>query len=338
VSELSGRGLDVVRSQIQDLKGSVNVNFEKGKGTTFTLKIPLTLSIANLLICTVGTSILAIASSSIEEIVVPKLSQITSQLPNLEGTLSPRLLQWRDQTIPIRHLSEFLNFRCPTPETLPNSSLVSVPIPTDWALPLLIIRRNQEILALEIDRLITEQELVIKPLGSAIAPPKYIYGCTILGDGSLVPILNSQELLEQVHQVPTDSPKLIPSQSDTLLIVDDSIALRQTLALTLQKAGFRVLQAKDGLEAIAQLEKNATIQLVVCDVEMPNMNGFEFLTARRQNPNLNKTPVIMLTSRSSEKHRRLAMHLGASSYFTKPYLEREFITAIKNTIVSLPTY
>lgn len=333
VSELSGRGvgLDVVRSQIQDLKGSVNVNFERGKGTTFTLKIPLTLSIANLLICSVGTNVLAIASSSIEEIVVPKSSQV-----NISE--DKRLLQWRDQTIPIRHLSEFLNFYCPTPETLPNSSLISVPTPMDWALPLLIIRRNQEIFALEIDRLITEQELVIKPLGSAIAPPKYIYGCTILGDGSLVPILNSQELLDNLNLASIDSAKLIPnSQSaDTLLIVDDSIALRQTLALTLQKAGFRVLQAKDGLEAIAQLEKNATIQLVVCDVEMPNMNGFEFLTARRQNSSLNKTPVIMLTSRSSDKHRRLAMHLGASSYFTKPYLEREFITAIKNTLVPIP--
>jgi len=117
--------------------------------------------------------------------------------------------------------------------------------------------------------------------------------------------------------------------------VDDFIALRQTLALTLQKSGFRVLQAKDGLEAIEQLEKNATIQLVICDVEMPNMNGFEFLTHRRQNPNLNKTPVIMLTSRSSDKHRRLAMHLGATSYFTKPYLEREFIAAIKDSLIPL---
>jgi two-component system, chemotaxis family, sensor histidine kinase and response regulator PixL len=333
VSELSGRGvgLDVVRSQIQALKGTVSVGFERGKGTTFTLRIPLTLSIANLLICTVGTSVFAIASSSIEEIVVPKLSQVSHSGER-------RLLQWREQTIPIRHLSEFLDFRCPLPESLPNSSLVSVPTPSDWALPLLIIRSDRELLALEIDRLITEQELVIKPLGLAIAPPKFIYGCTILGDGSLIPILNSQELLEQVDldsAIPI-APKInAPIQSDTLLIVDDSIALRQTLALTLQKAGFRVLQAKDGLEAIEQLEKNSTIQLVVCDIEMPNMNGFEFLTARRQNPNLNKTPVIMLTSRSSDKHRRLAMHLGASSYFTKPYLEREFITAIKNTLTPL---
>jgi chemotaxis family two-component system sensor histidine kinase/response regulator PixL len=333
VSELSGRGvgLDVVRSQIQSLKGSVSVAFKRGQGTTFTLRIPLTLSIANLLICVVGTSVVAIASSSIEEIVVPKSSQVHVS----EGK---RLLQWREQTIPIRHLSEFLDFRCPLPESLPNSSLVSVPTPSDWALPLLIIRRNQEILALEIDRLVTEQELAIKPLGASISPPKFIYGCTILGDGSLIPILDGQEILGQINLVApiTPSPKIVTPQSETLLIVDDSIALRQTLALTLQKAGFRVLQAKDGQEAIEQLEKNTTIQLVICDVEMPNMNGFEFLTHRRQNPNLNKTPVVMLTSRSSDKHRRLAMHLGASSYFTKPYLEREFISAIKNMLIPQP--
>jgi len=324
VSELSGRGvgLDVVRSQIQALKGSVSVAFTQGQGTTFTLKIPLTLSITNLLICVVGTNVLAIASSSIEKIVVP----LASQVKKVEGQ---RLL---DDIIPIRHLSEFLNYQCPLPESLPNNSLVSVPTPADWALPLLLIRRNQDLVALEIDRIITEQELAIKPLGAGIAPPTFIYGCTILGDGSLIPIIDSQEILGQVNRPEAIAP-ITQTQAATLLIVDDSIALRQTLALTLQKAGFRVLQAKDGLEAIEQLEKNSTIQLVICDVEMPNMNGFEFLTHRRQNSNLNRVPVVMLTSRSSDKHRRLAMHLGASSYFTKPYLERDFIAAIKDTLI-----
>lgn len=341
VSELSGRGvgLDVVRSQIQALKGSVSVAFERGQGTTFILRIPLTLSVANLLIITVGTNIFAIASSSIEEIVVPKSSQVKLLEVNSQDPTSPRqrLLQWREREIPIRHLSEFLDFHCPLPENLPNTSLVSVPTPSDWALPLLIVRSNRETFALEIDRLITEQELTIKPLGIAIAPPKFIYGSTILGDGSLIPIIDSQALLEREQLSPLDrtiptAPKITPTQSDTLLIVDDSIALRQTLALTLQKVGFRVLQAKNGLEAIEQLEKNSTIQLVICDVEMPDMNGFEFLTHRRQNPDLNKTPVVMLTSRSSDKHRRLALHLGATSYFTKPYLEREFIAAIRNIL------
>ncbi|GAC1448559.1 MAG: hypothetical protein NVS2B14_17010 [Chamaesiphon sp.] len=117
-----------------------------------------------------------------------------------------------------------------------------------------------------------------------------------------------------------------------ILVVDDSIALRQTLALTLQKAGYRILQARDGREAIEQLQQNSSIQLVICDVEMPNMNGFEFLSQRRQDPVLSKIPVAMLTSRSSDKHRRLATHLGASAYFTKPYLEQEFLAGIKEIL------
>jgi two-component system, chemotaxis family, sensor histidine kinase and response regulator PixL len=331
VTELSGRGvgLDVVRSQIQALKGTVSVAFESGRGTTFTLRIPLTLTIANLLVCIVGSTALALPSDSIEEIIVPKPSQI-------KQSGRQRFLQWRHQIVPIRHLSDFLGYQCPLPESIPSAALVSVPTPEDWASPLLIIRRDQQVVGLEIDRLVTEQELVIKPFGAAIAAPSYVYGCTILGDGSLIPVLDSLAILTKVmtgsDSVHVPKPQISSTQSATLLIVDDSIALRQTLALTLQKAGFRVLQARDGQEAIEQLEKNTTIKLVVCDVEMPNMNGFEFLTHRRQDPSLSRTPVVMLTSRSSDKHRRLAMHLGANGYFTKPYLEQEFITALKDTL------
>ncbi len=331
VTELSGRGvgLDVVRSQIQALKGTVSVAFESGRGTTFTLRIPLTLTIANLLVCIVGSTALALPSDSIEEIIVPKPSQI-------KQSGRQRFLQWRHQIVPIRHLSDFLGYQCPLPESIPSAALVSVPTPEDWASPLLIIRRDQQVVGLEIDRLVTEQELVIKPFGAAIAAPSYVYGCTILGDGSLIPVLDSLAILTKVmtgnDSVHVPKPQISSTQSATLLIVDDSIALRQTLALTLQKAGFRVLQARDGQEAIAQLEKNTTIKLVVCDVEMPNMNGFEFLTHRRQDPSLSRTPVVMLTSRSSDKHRRLAMHLGANGYFTKPYLEQEFISALKDTL------
>lgn len=115
--------------------------------------------------------------------------------------------------------------------------------------------------------------------------------------------------------------------------MDDSITVRQTLVLTLQKADYRVLQARDGREAVTQLQQNPHIQLVISDVEMPNMNGFEFLSHRRQDPQLSKIPVVMLTSRSSEKHQRLAIHLGAKHYFTKPYIEQEFLAAVKDILI-----
>ncbi len=348
ITEISGRGvgLDVVRSQLRFLKGTVTVHSHQGRGTTFILRIPLTLTIAKLLVCMVGSTAYAFPADSIEEIFVPKANQM-----KLSG--KQKLLHWRKRLVPIHHLSELLDYSVPLPETVPSQALLSVPTPEDWAAPILLLRQDNQFLALEVDRLITEQELVIKPFGNAIAPPSYIYGCTILGDGSLLPVIDATTLLSQIAGQPQDvlttstssqtakrqktpsSAKRQPTSSvktPLILVVDDSIALRQTLALTLQKAGYRVVQARDGREAIEQLQQNSTIQLVVSDVEMPNMNGFEFLTQRRQDAELSKVPVIMLTSRSSDKHRQLAKHLGASAYFTKPYLEQEFLAGIKDII------
>ena len=126
------------------------------------------------------------------------------------------------------------------------------------------------------------------------------------------------------------------AQAPTILVVDDAITLRRTLALFLEREGFRVLQAQDGQEAMDQLQQ-AAVQLIICDIEMPNMNGFEFLNARRQDSQLVQIPVVMLTSRSNEKHRWLALKLGANAYFTKPYLEQEFLSALKTLVTPVAT-
>jgi len=357
VSELSGRGvgLDVVRSQMRSLKGTITVTSSPGVGTTFTLRLPLTLTIAKLLVCFIGSTALALPSDSVEEIVVPKADQV-------KESGRERFLQWRRQIVPVYRLAEFLEYACPMPETSPSKALIAVPSPADWALPMLVLTQGQHILALEIDRLVTEQELVIKPFGSAIAPPSFTYGCTILGDGSLIPVIDGAALLDQLlgQSTATTTPsnpqsaiaKLLPegsitkdnssiskttaviktAKAPTVLVVDDAAALRRTLALTLERAGCQVLQARDGREAIEQLQRCSWVSLVICDIEMPNMNGFEFLSYRRQDPQLSLIPVAMLTSRSNDKHRWLAMQLGATAYFTKPYLEQEFLAAIKHII------
>ena len=368
VSRLSGRGvgLDVVRSQMRSLKGSVTVTSSPEVGTTFTLRLPLTLTIAKLLVCFIGSSALAMPSDSIEEIVIPKGDQIKES-----GT--QRFLHWRGQIAPVYRLAELLDYSCPLPDTAPSKALISVPSPETWALPMLVLRQDQQIYALEIDRLVTEQELVIKPFGAAIAPPSCTYGCTILGDGSLIPVIDATLMLEQLEgkhtaatarkaelagqraitrSLPQESMVLetldaIPSNGNssvsktpamktvkvpTVLVVDDAVALRRTLALTLERAGCRVLQARDGREALEQLQRTSSVALVICDIEMPNMNGFEFLSSRRQDAELSKIPVVMLTSRSNDKHRWLAMQLGATAYFTKPYLEQDFLGAITQLI------
>ncbi len=347
VSELSGRGvgLDVVRAQMRSLKGTITVNSSPGVGTTFTLRLPLTLTIAKLLVCFIGPTAVAIPSDSIQEIVIPKAEQIKHS-----GT--QRVLHWREQLVPTYRLADLLNYACPLPETSSSKALLAVPTPQNWALPMLIIRQEQQCFALEIERLVTEQELVIKPFGEAIASPSCTYGCTTLGDGSLIPVLDAGVLLAQLLARSTrvtaittrfeetseislfsKTPTAIKTvKAPTVLVVDDAVALRRTLALSLERAGIRVLQARDGREAIERLQQTSGVDVVICDIEMPNMNGFEFLSHRRQDPELCKIPVVMLTSRSNDKHRWLAMQLGASAYFTKPYLEQDFLGAIKQIV------
>ncbi|MEO1209377.1 MAG: response regulator, partial [Cyanobacteria bacterium J06638_20] len=336
VSELSGRGvgLDIVRAQIQFLKGSITVNSKPGKGTLFTLRIPLTLSISKLLLTWTGSSLAAIPSDSIEEIVTPS--------PNdLKTSGEQHFLHWREQVIPVHPLQDLIPFNCTLPTVAANLSLNSVPTPEEWTAPLLILRQGNQPFALQVDRLITEQELVVKPFSTTLTAPTYLYGCTILGDGSAVPVIDAVTLL--LHRQGNKPTAIAPpveiatrsiQTTPTILIVDDAATMRQMLTLTLKKAGYQVIQARDGREALEQLHQHPQIRLVICDIEMPAMNGFEFLTHRRQNPTLLNIPVIMLTSRSGEKHRKLALHLGATHYFTKPYIEQQFLANIQATLAN----
>ncbi|MBD2308423.1 hybrid sensor histidine kinase/response regulator [Chroococcidiopsis sp. FACHB-1243] len=347
VSELSGRGmgLDVVRSQLRSLRGSVSVSSFPGEGTTFILRLPLTLTIANLVVCSTGKTTVALPSDSIENIVTTPSDRI-----NRTGT--QQLLRWREHIIPIHRLADLLEYNRPMLEVANSQSPITTTV-EERELPMLLLRWEGELLALEVDCLLAEQELAIKPFGSLVSPPKYTYGCTLLGNGSLVPVINGVSLLEHVLERQQNTIQTTESQSKdkeqninnlwrdraaivhkterpTILVVDDSTTMRQTLTLSLQKAGYRVLSARDGLEALEKLQQSPTVQLVLCDIEMPNMNGFEFLCQWRQEPQFAKIPVAMLTSRSNDKHRRLATQLGASAYFTKPYIELEFLQALKN--------
>jgi CheY-like chemotaxis protein len=247
-------------------------------------------------------------------------------------------------------------------------------------MPIILIRNQGTFLGLEVDQLIGEQELVIRPLGATIAPPNYVYGSSILADGRLTLVLDGAALMQYVSEQQTASSTaslpnryradaltytiaaresgsstapILPSRQEQrllpasptapnsdirarrdklVLVVDDSITLRQTLAMTLQKAGYRVLQAKDGYEAIEQLRHRTDIELVICDVEMPRMNGFEFLKHRQQDSVLADIPVVMLTSRSASKHRLIATELGATAYITKPYLEQKLLATLTDAI------
>ncbi|MDP8963212.1 MAG: hybrid sensor histidine kinase/response regulator [Cyanobacteriota bacterium] len=374
VNDLSGRGigLDMVKAQLQALQGSMSVYSQPQQGTTFVLQIPLSLTIAKLLLAQAGSKTYALLADAIEQILIPQAEQIRSW----EGG---KVLRWgngdAEQLIPIHQLSNVLDYASGLPEPSVPSSKYSV-VPQEQVMPVVLIRCQDKLLGLEVDQLLGEQELVIRPLGSTIAPPSYIYGGSILADGRLTLVLDGAVLMESLcNQQAAGSSKALPGGygADTpyyaiatrdvtdstpprlnsrqqqrllpapttpnrarlekrILVVDDSITVRQTLVLTLQKAGYQVLQAKDGYEAIEQLQHQTDIQLVICDIEMPRMNGFEFLKHRQQDRVLADIPVVMLTSRSASKHRLIASELGATGYLTKPYIEHELLVMVTDVI------
>jgi two-component system, chemotaxis family, sensor histidine kinase and response regulator PixL len=331
VTELSGRGmgLDIVKEQIQAIKGTISIQSQLGRGTTFTLRIPLTLTIAQLTICEAGKAIYAFPTDSIQRIVVPTADRI-------EHREDRQFFSWHNLKIPIYNLSDILTYSIPVPERTVSYTLkTGAKNPSDWLAPILLIRTGERVVGLQIDRTIGEQELTIKPFGKAVTPASYSYGCTILGDGSILPVIDPHTLIRATIDRPhcaivSSTPTPQPIASALILVIDDSVTTRQSLCLTLEKYGYRTLQAKDGQEALQLLREKATeIKLAICDVEMPNLNGFEFLNIRRQDPTLTHIPVVMLTSRSNTKHRQFATHLGAIDYFIKPYVETTFISEIE---------
>ena len=329
VSELSGRGvgLDVVRSQLQEIKGTVAVDSTPGQGTTFTLHLPLTLTIAKLLVCNLDNKSVALPVASIQEIVLAA----TAQTKNIGDR---RVLSWREQLIPVYRLRDLLTYGYPIPSE-PNLSVAN-------GSALLVIRSPNASFALEIEDFATEQEMTIKPLNGTISPPNYVYGCTVTGRGNLIPTIDPVTLLAY-HQAQKESApafSVYPPPTEAaiavsipkVLVVDDSAMMRRTLAVTLQKVGYRIVQAKDGAEALELLRQDPAINLIVSDLEMPKVNGFEFLGQLKIDPLLSNIPVVLLTTRSNDKHRRLALHLGAKAYLSKPYIEQEFLEVLENTI------
>jgi chemotaxis family two-component system sensor histidine kinase/response regulator PixL len=336
VTELSGRGvgLDVVRSQIRAMKGDITVDSLPSQGTTFSLRLPLTLMSTRLLICQAGSATYGLPSDDVERIVALDTAEI-DQIGN------QRTLRWRyegeEHTVKIYTLRQLVTYtnwlfgmQAQAPETFGTAPTLTTSI--------LIIRRQQQWIGLEVDRVLGEQELVLRPMGSTISAPRYVYGCSVLGDGRSLLAIDAVTLVEQ-KQGKLSAPIAIapPAQKETslksVLVIDDSITVRQALTMTLEDAGFRVVQAQDGLDAIAQLQNHPEIQLITCDVEMPRLNGFEFLMRYGQESQLTQVPVVMLTSRSNDKHQQLAKQLGAAAYLTKPFDSDQLVQLVHQLMV-----
>ena len=330
VSDLSGRGMGMsaVLNQVQHLKGNIAIASELGKGTSFTISLPLTLTIAKLLVFSINNHCMAIPVDTLVSIV----AAVENDIENIDGQ---QYYGYKDQRIPL-YFPDAFTHNYPMPRGLAEKPKVMT-LPQEGKVPLLLIASGNDIVALEVDEVLDEQELVIKPFGSAGAPPKYLFGCAILGDGMLVPVIDGSVLLASWQAPEINAPakvqkEAVQQNTQTILVVDDSLTTRQNVTLTLQKFGYQVIQAGDGKEALEKLRQEPDIRAVFSDVEMPTMNGFEFLSACRKSHSAAVLPIIMLTSRSSEKHRGIAKLLGANEYLTKPYLEQDLLKSLQSCL------
>ncbi|MBD2437807.1 hybrid sensor histidine kinase/response regulator [Nostoc sp. FACHB-110] len=358
VSNISGRGmgLDIVRSQIEALNGSIAVQTWPQQGTKFILKLPFSMTTDTLMLVQAGGVVYALLLDSVEKILIPEPQQIKE----LEGKRVLYLNTEQDENlVNLYQLSQLMPYNC---SCINSQRLTNLQNALDTRLmnnPVLILKRDRHIFALEVEQIIGEQELVIRPVGNAIAPPKYVYGCSTSANGNLILVIDGTLLLESLNLPATVAPiqfkpiveelpppVLIDTQTlplnpptepsyqspKTVLIVDDAISLRQTLSLTLQRDGYQVIQAQNGVEALEHLQTYPRIQVIISDLEMPHMNGFELLNNIKKVPQIAKIPVVILSSRSADKHRQLAQELGAKAYLTKPYLERELLSTVASLI------
>ncbi|MDB9309300.1 response regulator [Aphanizomenon sp. CS-733/32] len=347
VTALSGRGvgMDVVRNNLKLARGDVNVDTQTGVGTKFTLSVPFTLSVARVLLVESDRLVLAFFTDVIEEIFLLEQEQIFSQN-------GKEFINWQNHQLPLLRLNSYFEFNC---SRYNNLEIETLPIIN--AISVLIVKHDHQQVAVQVERCWGEQEVAIRQVEGNIPLPGGFNNCTILGDGRVVPLINTNDLVSWItknerphisNKLPTTRlqtaflkpPKVKtvnqPSrQKGIILIVDDSINVRRYLALTLEKGGYQVEQAKDGQEALEKLESGLQVQAVICDIEMPRIDGYSFLERINNNTELRNIPVAMLTSRSSSKHRQLAMQLGAKAYFSKPYNEQELLRTLEEMIFQI---
>ncbi|PSF37949.1 hybrid sensor histidine kinase/response regulator [Aphanothece hegewaldii CCALA 016] len=325
-SELSGRGvgMDIVKTQVQQMQGDIKVSTLAGQGTTFTITVPMTLSLIRVLLIEVEQMLMAVPCNAIEAMILPEPSQIIQ----FKGQT---FLKEESELFPLIYLKDWLNI--PTVYTQrDHESLPSIDKPT-----ILKIALGNNYIGLWVERYWGEQEVTIRPVEGNLKLPNGFTGCTILGDGCVVPLIDPALLLQ-----PSFPPSFLSSsfisnsqptaQKATLLVIDDSINVRRLLALTLEKAGYQVEQAKDGQDALEKLQRGLGVQGIICDIEMPRLDGYGFLANYKTDSIGQNIPVVMLTSRSGEKHRSIAMNLGASAYFSKPFQEKLLLQTLQSLI------
>ncbi|PWB15290.1 hybrid sensor histidine kinase/response regulator [Acinetobacter sp. AM] len=326
ITQISGRGvgLDVVQSSIKALGGHVTVDSTLGKGTSFSIRVPTTVAVSDALMVKSGDQQFALPLAHIERIVRIAPATLETYFNSKED-----YFKIDNQSYKLRYISEFVSN-----QPLPRLSSIA------HSLPVLLIKGNSgQTIALLVDQLIgSRAQIVVKPIGQQFAAIGAITGATILGDGQVCLILDGQNIARQVQT--TQRVKHGHDQRDSyrysdtrrlIMIVDDSVTVRKVTSRLLERQGYDVVTAKDGVDAIEQLE-NVKPDLMLLDIEMPRMDGFEVTNLVRHHEVHKQLPIIMITSRTGEKHRERAFSLGVTHYMGKPFQEAELLNNIESLL------
>jgi chemosensory pili system protein ChpA (sensor histidine kinase/response regulator) len=324
VTRTAGRGvgLDVVRTNVSRLNGEIHVETEPGRRSRFVLKLPLTVAIADALMVRCGSEIFAFPLTAVSAMRPVDPSEIVSA----GGRETIRL---EDQALELIRLDRTLGVEGSPPPT---------------RLPVVVLRGGGRPFGVVVDELLGKEEIVIKSLGVFLEGVGPFSGATISGEGRVILLLDPTLLREAAAQGPAGSPELVirPAETDEerprVMLVDDSVSIRKFVGQMLEKAGFHVVTAVDGQDALQQLVAQR-VDVIVTDLEMPRVNGYVLIEDLRRRAVTREVPVIVLTTRAGDKHVRLAERLGVRHYVAKPVDEQSFVQLVRLAVTTAePTF
>lgn len=313
LTELAGRGvgMDVVRSEAQALGGRVVVSTEPGQGTRFSIHLPLTLAVAQVVLVASAGRTYALPSTLVEQVLQVRDTDLAAA--QAAGSIAvsgqPHALHALDLLLGEGSGAAMQRLN-----------------------PVLVVHGASGRIALRVDEVLGNREVVVKNIGPQLSRVPGIAGATVLGTGEIVLILDPVVLAQRPAAQPVHAAEEAPQpERPTIMVVDDSITVRRVTQRLLEREGYRVMLAKDGVDALEQIEL-ARPDLMLVDIEMPRMDGFDLTREVRSRELTKGIPIIMITSRTADKHRNVALGLGVNAYFGKPYQEPVLLAAIESLL------
>jgi chemosensory pili system protein ChpA (sensor histidine kinase/response regulator) len=315
VTELSGRGvgMDVVRNEVSAIGGRIDIATASGRGTTFAVYLPLTLAVTQGVLVRAGPTVLAIASSMVEQVLRLKADALVE-------LYEKKTVEWQERYYPLHYLPHLLGAAGATEIQSYNS--------------VLLLRSGMHRIALHVSELMGNHEIVVKNIGPQLARVPGVSGATVLADGRIALIVNPVQLAQRARAAaPREAPEpaVTASAAPVVMVVDDSLTVRKVAGRLLEREGYQVLMAKDGVDALEQM-KDTRPDIMLVDIEMPRMDGFDLTRHVRGEPRTRDIPIIIITSRTAEKHRARAEELGVNVFLGKPFQESALIEHVETLL------